>query len=78
MSFVQREIDRLNSELASEPERRAELYAAQQALAWSLEPNGFQSPYDMIKGGTQANSEGCAAEPHPAQFSNRGAPNEQR
>lgn len=52
MSFVQRELDRLSSAMKSEtsPERYAELYAAQQALAWVLEPDGFASPVKMIRG----------------------------
>ena len=53
--FVQREIDRINTALNDEPGGEAydRLYAAQQALSWALEPQGFKSPFDMIKG-TQA------------------------
>jgi hypothetical protein len=48
MSFVQRELDRIHSALSAHPERYAELYAAQQALAWTQEPTGFSSPVTMI------------------------------
>ena len=76
MSFVQREIARLNAELATYPDgpRYAELYAAQQALAWSLEPTGFGAPYDVIKGGTLANSKDCLVELHPQQSSGMDVP----
>lgn len=61
MSFVSRELDRISARLrhpdipADEYEK---LYAAQQALAWALEPEGFRSPYDAISG-TLAGSEDC-------------------
>jgi hypothetical protein len=49
MSFIQRELERIGSELTtSQSARYAELYAAQQALVWALEPTGFKSPYDML------------------------------
>lgn len=69
MGFVQREIDRLNAEIAkvSDGNRQAELYAAQQALSWALDPDGFRSPYDMLMG-IPVNSEDCQAEPRPAPF----------
>lgn len=50
MSFVQREIDRLNGALNSGAGDRSELYAAQQALSWALEPGGIRSPYEVIIG----------------------------
>ena len=67
MSFVQREITRLNMELATAPQgpRYAALYAAQQALAWSLDPSAFRAPYDSVMG-IPADSEDCLAESHPA------------
>lgn len=75
MSFVQREIDRLNIELTSAPDgpRYTELYAAQQALVWSLEPLGFKPPSAMIMG-TQAAPGDYLAESRPAQSSSMGAP----
>jgi hypothetical protein len=51
MSFVQRELDRIGARLRESdisPEQYERLYAAQQALAWSLEPSGFRSPYDAV------------------------------
>jgi hypothetical protein len=51
MSFIQRELDRIGNALRqTQPSPGyAELYAAQQALMWALEPNGFKPPYDMIE-----------------------------
>ena len=67
MGFVQREIDRIREQLiGSEPNapRWRELYAAQQALEWALEPGGIASPYTMIAG-TQEGSEDCSEHPRP-------------
>ncbi len=53
MSFAQRELDRLHSEILKTDENNpaySQLYAAQQALGWALEPTGAKSPYDMIMG----------------------------
>jgi hypothetical protein len=68
MSFLQREISRLNDAIRSTPSQESqhkELYAAQQALSWALEPTGFASPHDMIMG-IRANSEDCQENIHPA------------
>jgi hypothetical protein len=49
------------------PDRRAQYYAAQQALAWAANPNAAASPYLTIANGrvpvtgTQADSEDCQA-----------------
>ena len=54
---MQRELDRIAAALLMETTNQecyARLYAAQQALSWALEPEGFKSPYDTIMG-TQAN-----------------------
>jgi hypothetical protein len=64
MGFVQREIDKINLSLGGMPHgpRRDELYAAQQALAWSLDPLNFESPLAMIGRfdlNTREGSEGC-------------------
>ncbi len=61
MSFVQRELDRITTALhkPSNDERYAELYAAQQALSWALEPIGFKAPFETIMG-TQEVSEDCS------------------
>ena len=52
MSFVQRELDKINAEIVKgvAPNRRDELYAAQQALSWALDPTGAKAPYNMIMG----------------------------
>ncbi len=70
MSFIQREIDRIQAALVAVKDERQyqELYAAQQALAWVLEPIGMASPAAVILGTPEA-QEGCWAEPHPAPFS---------
>jgi hypothetical protein len=65
MSFIQRLLDRIGNTLRRNPAlgRYAELYAAQQALMWALEPDGFKAPYDMIRAkGTLEDLEGCPAE----------------
>lgn len=68
LSFVRRELERLDRALQNTPEGRyAELYAAQQTLAWALEPQAFKSPAVMIMG-TQEDSADCPAYPglHPS------------
>lgn len=50
-SFVQREADKLENELLKTPMDStlyAQIYAARQALSWSLDPNAFASPYAML------------------------------
>lgn len=50
MGFIERELERIAVALR-EPRSEDEyhqLYAAQQALSWSLEPTGFRKPYDTI------------------------------
>lgn len=66
MSFVARELERLSRALHADPEsdRYAEIYAAQQALSWVLEPDGFSSPYAAIMG-IREDSEGCQGCPDP-------------
>ena len=64
MSFVQREIERVGAALSvpQSTTRYLELYAAQQALMWALEPIGFKPPYDMIVGSNiPADTEDCQA-----------------
>jgi hypothetical protein len=50
MGFVEREMQRLGRDLCADPRpaREAEMYAAQQALAWVLDPEITMSPYDMF------------------------------
>ena len=64
--FIDRELYRIEAALRDEThsERRQELYAAQQALSWALEPNGFASPFDAITG-IQATPVGCLDESRP-------------
>ena len=50
MSFIQRELDKISVALAGGSGPQPELYAAQQALSWALEPSGFKSPYELLKG----------------------------
>lgn len=63
MSFVSRELEKLSRALQSEPQgtHYAELYAAQQALSWALEPKGFKAPHSMIMG-TQEDLEDCSGD----------------
>ena len=53
MSFIQRELDKVQIALRNEPngsERYNRLYDVQQALVWALDPRGAKSPYDMVMG----------------------------
>ena len=71
MSFIQREINRINAVLNSKDESSPvypKLYSAQQALEWVLEPTGVKSPYEEIMG-IPVNSGDCLGECHPPQFS---------
>jgi hypothetical protein len=72
MSFIQRELDSLVDALRvpQTPDNYAKLYAAQQALAWAMEPEGFASPLVAIARssaepvmGIQEDSEGCSRPP---------------
>lgn len=75
MGFMERELERVKRGLR-EPqsdERYCHLYAAQQALSWALDPQGFAAPYDTIVNGkiqplikdTQADLEDCLVVHHP-------------
>jgi hypothetical protein len=56
-------------------DRYCQLYAAQQALAWALNPGVMAAPYATIQRGlvrppltcTQGGSKGCPLDSHPAQ-----------
>jgi hypothetical protein len=66
MSFIQRELDRMGplpTDMGNP--HPAELSAAQQALHWALEPNGFASPCRMVTG-TPEDSEDCLLSLNPA------------
>lgn len=77
MSFIQRELDRINGALLDPANADVydRLYAAQQALAWATEPSGFRSPYDSVMGIPEG-SEGCLVHPHPLPSSNTRCQNE--
>jgi len=69
--FVQRELDRIAAALrgSTKPEDYAQLYAAQQALSWALEPNGFASPFDALTAsGSQEAQADCSGEDRPPSF----------
>lgn len=67
MSYIQRELDRVQAVLHTEgPDKNAQLYAVQQALSWALEPHGFKSPYDLVTG-TPGGSGDCSEPRHPPQ-----------
>ncbi len=56
MGFVNRELERIAVALRERqpPKRQAELYAAQQALCWALDPDNFASPLTMALEGRGA------------------------
>jgi hypothetical protein len=67
MSLIQREIDRIGETIRhSDPvPHYDELYAAQQALLWALEPETFKAPYDLlvpVSGDIPQGSEDCLGE----------------
>lgn len=66
MSFVQRELASIQRAMRdpAHSNRYAELYAAQQALSWAIEPAGFAPASKMITG-IQASLEDCSAHLHP-------------
>ena len=67
MSFIQREISKISFALRHTHDGLCyrELYAAQQALEWALEPDGTRSPYRMIMG-THEGLTGYPVESNPA------------
>ena len=50
VGYIARELDAIAEALRGPqpPKRQAELYAAQQALSWSLDPMAFSSPLAVI------------------------------
>lgn len=67
MGFIERELDRIGATLCSEPDAPDydRLYAAQQALAWAMDPTGFASPIKHIRPDTQEDSRDCPGCPDP-------------
>lgn len=53
VGFVARELERIAVALQGPqpPKRYCELYAAQQALSWSLDPLNYAAPTEVIVGG---------------------------
>jgi hypothetical protein len=64
MSFIQRELDLIRVSLSNGHSRYGELYAAQQALEWVLEPSGIRTPYRMITD-TREDLEDCLVVSNP-------------
>jgi hypothetical protein len=65
MPLLARELAQISLALR-DPDNREQysrLYAAQQALSWALEPDGFRRPYDTIKD-IQEGLEDCSAPSH--------------
>lgn len=53
MGFVERELARIRAAIGTAARggrRYDQLYAAQRALEWTTEPQGFAAPLDMIEG----------------------------
>ena len=51
MGFIERELERIREALRladQTTDQYRQLYAAQQALSWALEPIGFRAPCDTI------------------------------
>lgn len=54
MGFIERELKRISDAVRarqagqSDTDEYRQLYAAQQALSWALEPTGFRAPCDTI------------------------------
>ena len=65
MSFIDRELSRIKTALADPASDNYDrLWAAQQALAWALEPDGYASPMRAITG-IRGATEGCQASSRP-------------
>jgi hypothetical protein len=73
MGFIARELERITAKLQAGPlagDERSQLYVAQQALVWALEPTGFKSPYDLIVcTNIPGDSRDCRAENDHSPFS---------
>lgn len=55
MGFIERELERIQSALGNPGDPNFDrMFAAQQALAWALEPTGFKSPFGSITGSPEA------------------------
>jgi hypothetical protein len=66
MGFIDRELTRIATALR-EPrsgDEYRQLYAAQQALSWTLEPTGYKAPFEQILN-TEEGSKDCRESSHP-------------
>ncbi len=68
--FIERELGRLRAAILdhSNADKRDFLHAAQQALEWAREPNGFATPFAMVMGIREERVD-CPALRHPVQSS---------
>jgi hypothetical protein len=72
VGFIERELERISEAVRarqaeqSDTDEYRQLYAAQQALSWALEPVGFQAPYETILG-SSASSVSCPDYSRPPQ-----------
>lgn len=64
MGLISRELDKLSRIILQNPAGSKEAYAAQQALSWALDPQGFKSPYHFLTD-TQEGSEDYLECPDP-------------
>ena len=75
MQHIDHELRRIRARLAAFPDpfEHAGLYAAQQALSWAAQPDGFKAPYDLIVGSAAGTKDCCTGNCRPA-FSDTAAP----
>lgn len=72
MGFIERELERISEAVRtrqadqSGTDEYRQLYAAQQALSWALEPDGFRAPFDMVMG-TPVKPADCSENKHRQQ-----------
>lgn len=68
MSFAARELEKIQSRIGDPSDaNHAALRAAQQALAWVLEPGAFRSPLYSITGNPEDSAD-CLGESRPPQL----------
>ena len=76
MGFIDRQLNNITTamSLPCSDEQYCQLYTAQQALSWALDPAGFAEPIKVIESGlvvplmgTQADSEDCSVYPRQQQ-----------
>lgn len=69
VDHIDDELLRIGNRLAAFPDpfEHAGLYAAQQALSWAANPDGFKAPYDLIVG-SGGGAKDCYTDTSPAAF----------